>query len=177
VNGNVVHIKYLANTDVRVTAFLDRLLRLVRRLEGQPLDTVVEALRRQERRVRDASRLAGIPRALMEWCDFAPPKCAGELEEARRQIFLAHGAMWQPVPGDALLPFVDTAHGLGRSAGELQQAPARDDCIACPTETGGRCWRDITSSSHVMCCAMPRGWSSSPVVAGAMCFARSRRPG
>ena len=121
VSGNAVRIRYLADADGRVTRFLDRLLRLVRRLDGQPLDTVVEALRRQERRVRDASRLAGIARALLEWCDFDAPNGADELEAARRQVFLARGAMWPPVPGDALLPFADAAQALGRNAGELQR--------------------------------------------------------
>ena len=121
VSGTVVRLRYLADTEGRVTPFLDRLLRLVRRLEGRPLDTLVEALRRQERRVRDASRLAGISRALLEWCDFAAPDGAGALEEARWKSFHARGAMWPPVPGDALLPFADAAHDLDKRPEDLQR--------------------------------------------------------
>ena len=121
VAGNVLRIRYLADPDGRVTPFLDRLLRLVRRLEGRSLETVVEALRRQERRVRDASRLAGISRALVEWCDFDAPEGARHLEAARHEVFMARGAIWPPVPGDALLPFTDAAATLGLTADVLQR--------------------------------------------------------
>ncbi|WP_411280980.1 DUF790 family protein [Gemmatimonas sp.] len=119
--GGVLRIRYLADPDGRVTPFLDRLLRLVRRLEGRSLETVVEALRRQERRVRDASRLAGISRALIEWCDFDAPDGAQQLEAARREVFMTRGAIWPPIPGDALLPFASAAASLGVTADSLQR--------------------------------------------------------
>lgn len=119
--GDVLHIRYLADPHGRVTPFLDRLLRLVRRLEGRSLETVVEALRRQERRVRDASRLAGISRALIEWCDFETLDGAQHLEAARREVFMARGALWPPVPGDALLPFADAAPLRGLAPETLQR--------------------------------------------------------
>jgi hypothetical protein len=55
-----VRVDYLADPDGRVSALLDHFGRLVRRLEGRPRTMVIEALRRQERRVRDVARLAGI---------------------------------------------------------------------------------------------------------------------
>ena len=94
----MLRVNYLADPHGRIVPFLDRLLRLVRRLEGQSLETVTEALRRQERRVRDASRLAGISRALIEWCDFVPPPGAAQLEAARHQVFAVRGQHWPPVP-------------------------------------------------------------------------------
>ncbi len=120
-SGEVLRIQYLADPHGRISPFLDRLLRLVRRLEGQSLETVTEALRRQERRVRDASRLAGIARALIEWCEFEAPPGAPDLEVARQQVFRARGGMWPPVPGDALRPFADAAAALGLTADALQQ--------------------------------------------------------
>ena len=82
-----VHVEYFADTNGRVVPFLDRMLRLVRRLHGCTLETVEEALRRQERRVRDASRLAGLSRTIIEWCDFAAPPGVELLEQARPAIF------------------------------------------------------------------------------------------
>jgi hypothetical protein len=55
------------------STLLDRFCRLVRRLEGRPRVTVVEALRRQERRVRDSARLAGIAKTLLDLSEFVPP--------------------------------------------------------------------------------------------------------
>ncbi len=120
--GNSVRVNYLADDKGRIVPFLDRMLRLVRRLDGRSLDTVAEALRRQERRVRDASRLSGISRTIIEWCDFAPPFGAEQLEEARRQVFAARGTMWPPVPGDALAPYRDVAASLGLEPALLQRA-------------------------------------------------------
>jgi len=71
VERGIVRVSYLADSEGRVVPFLDRLCRLVAHLEGCPRDAVIEALRRQERRVRDATRLAGIAKALLDACDFA----------------------------------------------------------------------------------------------------------
>jgi len=120
--GAVLRVVYLADEKGRIVPFLDRLLRLVRRLEGRSLETVVEALRRQERRVRDASRLAGIARTIVEWCEFVPPPGSDQLEAARQEIFAARGAMWPPVPGDALAPFAAAAAVRGISPEALQHA-------------------------------------------------------
>ena len=120
-NGKVLRVHYLADPRGRIVPFLDRMLRLVRRLEGRSLETVTEALRRQERRVRDASRLAGISRALIEWCDFDSPSGAAHLEAARRQVFAARGEMWPPVSGDTLAPYVDAAATLGIAPDTLQR--------------------------------------------------------
>ena len=119
--GDDVSLDYLADERGRIVPFLERLLRLARRLPGRPLEVVVEALRRQERRVRDASRLAGITRTLIEWCDFAPVPGSERLEEARRQVFSARGAIWPPVPGDALEPYASAAEALGVSPEVLQR--------------------------------------------------------
>ncbi|MBL0169102.1 MAG: DUF790 family protein [Gemmatimonadaceae bacterium] len=120
-NGDVLRVHYLADPRGRIVPFLDRMLRLVRRLEGRSLETVTEALRRQERRVRDASRLAGISRALIEWCDFDAPPGAAQLEDARRQVFAARGALWPPVSGDTLVPYADAAANLGIAPDTLQR--------------------------------------------------------
>ncbi len=119
--GVELRVLYLADEKGRIVPFLDRMLRLVRRLEGRSLETVAEALRRQERRVRDASRLAGISRTIIEWCDFTSPPGTDRLEEARRQVFIARGAMWPPVPGDALLPYSAVAPALGMTPDALQR--------------------------------------------------------
>ena len=121
VHGRALRVQYLADPRGRIVPFLDRMLRLVRRLEGQTLETVSEALRRQERRVRDASRLAGISRALIEWCDFTPLSSAAQLEDARRDVFAARGALWPPVSGDMLAPYAAAAAALGMSAETLQR--------------------------------------------------------
>ena len=116
-----VHVEYFADTNGRVVPFLDRMLRLVRRLHGCTLETVEEALRRQERRVRDASRLAGLSRTIIEWCEFAAPPGVEQLEQARPAIFAERGVMWPPVPGDALRPYEATAATIGTTAVQLQR--------------------------------------------------------
>lgn len=112
--GSRISVRHLSDPHGRVVPFLDRLCRLVRRLEGRPRSTIEEALRRQERRVRDASRLGGLARTLLMACRFEPTPGTGQLAELRPHIFEARGRRWPPVPGDTLLPYVDvaTAHGL-----------------------------------------------------------------
>jgi predicted nuclease of restriction endonuclease-like RecB superfamily len=117
--GNV-HVAYLADPDGRVVEFLDRLCRLVRHLEGKPRSTVVEALRRQERRVRDATRLAGIAKTLLDLCDFAPPGGARAAPEVRDAVFRARGQRWPPVPGDHDVPYAVAAAALGRAKDEVR---------------------------------------------------------
>jgi len=99
--------------DGRVLAFLERLLRLTRRLEGAPLRMVSEALRRQERRVRDARRLAGLNRTVLQRCRFQPPPGAGLAPEFRRAVFRARGRLWPPVPGDEEFPYREAVAELG----------------------------------------------------------------
>ena len=53
VRGGEVAVDFLRRSDATLR-FLDRLLRLARRLEGRPRRAVAEALRRQEKWVRDA---------------------------------------------------------------------------------------------------------------------------
>jgi len=119
--GSQVQVAYLADPKGNIVLFLDRLLRLVRKLHGEPLDVVLEALRRQERRVRDASRLAGIARTIVEWCEFTLPPGADELDGARAQVFAARGALWPPIPGDTLMPFAAVAELMGRTPETLQR--------------------------------------------------------
>ena len=45
--GDALQIDYLADATGRIVPFLDRMCRLVRRLEGRSFDVVAEALRRQ----------------------------------------------------------------------------------------------------------------------------------
>lgn len=111
-NG-ALSIEFLeADAEGRVVAFCDRLCRLVRRLEGRPRAIVTEALRRQERRVRDARRLAGISKSLLDRCRFEPPHGAARAEEVRKALFRARGKLWPPVPGDAELPYREAATEL-----------------------------------------------------------------
>jgi uncharacterized protein len=95
--------------DGRVVAFLERVLRLTRRVEGCERRAVVELLRRQERRVRDASRLAGISKTLLDLCEFRVPPGAVRAAEARDALFTARGALWPPLPGDERLPYETAA--------------------------------------------------------------------
>lgn len=119
--GSQIQVAYLADPKGNIVPFLDRMLRLVRKLHNQPLDVVREALRRQERRVRDASRLAGISRTIVEWCDFALPPGAHELGGARARVFAARGSLWPPVPGDETLPYAAVAESMGRTPEALQR--------------------------------------------------------
>lgn len=99
-------VRLLADADGRVTRFADHLCRLVRKLEGRPRATVEEALRRQERRVRDTSRLGGLAGTLLMACRFEPPAEVAALPARRTAVFLARGGMWPPVPGDELAPYM-----------------------------------------------------------------------
>lgn len=112
----VIRVAYLADPDGRVVALLDRFCRLLHRLEGRSRATVVEALRRQERRVRDAARLAGIAKTLLDLSEFVPPDEARLAPEVRDAVFRARGRRWPPIPGDHAAPYVDVAATLGRSA-------------------------------------------------------------
>jgi uncharacterized protein len=117
----VVHVEYLADPDGRVAELLDRFCRLVRRLEGRPRTTVVEALRRQERRVRDVARLSGIAKTLLDLCDFVPPPDASLAPEVRDAVFRSRGQRWPPVPGDHHIPYVETALRLGRGVDDVRR--------------------------------------------------------
>lgn len=116
-----LRLTYLADPEGRIVPFLDRLCRLVRRLEGCSRAAVVEALRRQERRVRDVSRLAGIGKTLLDLCEFRPPEGAQAAEEVRQALFRARGEdeRWPPVPGDHLVPYEAAAASLGMSAADI----------------------------------------------------------
>jgi predicted nuclease of restriction endonuclease-like RecB superfamily len=82
---------------------------------------VVEALRRQERRVRDATRLAGIAKALLDACDFAPPPGADRAADIRDAVFRARGSRWPPVPGDERVPYETAAAELDRSVSDVER--------------------------------------------------------
>jgi predicted nuclease of restriction endonuclease-like RecB superfamily len=117
----VIRVAYLADPDGRVVALLDRFCRLVRRLEGRPRVTVVEALRRQERRVRDSARLAGIAKTLLDLSEFVPPDEARLAPAVREAVFRARGRRWPPVPGDHDAPYAEAAATLGRSVADLRR--------------------------------------------------------
>jgi uncharacterized protein len=100
---------------------LDRLCRLVRRLEGRPRGMVTEALRRQERRVRDVRRLAGIRKTLLDRCTFRREAGAERAVELREAVFRARGRSWPPVPGDEHLPYELAAQDTGLSPEALRR--------------------------------------------------------
>lgn len=116
-----VRVEFLAPDNPRVVEFLDRLCVLMRRLEGAPRSTVAEALRRQERRVRDVSRLAGIGKALLDACVFEAPPGAERATAVRSAVFAARARRWPPVPGDDRVPYQDAAQELGLSVQEVEQ--------------------------------------------------------
>ncbi|MEO8564126.1 MAG: DUF790 family protein [bacterium] len=121
VERGVAHIVYLADPDGRIVPFLDRLGRLLRRLEGWPRERVVDALRRQERRVRDVTRLAGIAKTLLDLCEFRPAPGSEDAPAVRDAVFRARGLRWPPIPGDHRAPYEAAAGELGRSADEMER--------------------------------------------------------
>ena len=120
-DGATVRVEYLADPDGRVSVLLDRLCQLVRRLEGWPRASVVEALRRQERRVRDVARLSGIAKTLLDLCQFVPPGNAALSPTVRDAVFRARGRRWPPLPFDHDAPYQDAAAELGRSVDDVRQ--------------------------------------------------------
>lgn len=129
--GGELEVDFLEDPgDGRVVAFLDRLCRLLRKLEGRPRSDVREALRRQERRIRDAKRLAGVSKSLMDRCEFRPPDGADRAPEVREALFRARGERWPPVPGDARRPYERAAGELGVPVGEVERLLYADDPTA-----------------------------------------------
>ncbi len=120
-NGATLSVAYLADPDGRVSLLLDHLCRLVRRLEGWRRVSVVEALRRQERRVRDVARLSGIAKTLLDLCQFVPPEDASLSPQVRDAVFRARGRRWPPIPGDHGVPYAEAAASLGRSALDVRR--------------------------------------------------------
>jgi predicted nuclease of restriction endonuclease-like RecB superfamily len=116
-----IEVEFLEDPDGRVAAFLDRLCRLVGRLENRPRAAVLEVLRRQEPRVRDARRLAGIAKSLLDRCDFAPAPGAERAPEIRDAVFRARGARWPPTPGDRGTPYEEAAAGLGLAVADVER--------------------------------------------------------
>jgi hypothetical protein len=117
--GDVITLDFLRDTGDRVVPFCARLLRLARRLEGCERRVLLEALRRQERRVRDAGRLAGIAKTLADACEFRSPPDAERAGEVRQALFAARGALWPPVPGDERLPYETAALQLDVSGDDV----------------------------------------------------------
>jgi hypothetical protein len=119
-----IRVCYLADVDGRVVPFLNRLCRLVQRLEEWPRDRVVEALRRQERRVRDASRMAGIAKTLLDLCAFEPVAGTDQAPEIRDAVFRARGVRWPPARNTA-----SRISGAWRPAGAVRgrRRRARED--------------------------------------------------
>lgn len=127
VTDDTIRVDFLRDDDGRVVAFAQRLLRLVQRLEGSERRVVVEALRRQERRVRDSRRLAGMARTLLDLCEFRAPPGAERAAEVRDALFTARGGLWPPAPGDERVPY-ETAglmlHTTGDEVARLMYADA-----------------------------------------------------
>lgn len=122
-----LQVDFLEDPGGRVAGFLDRLCRLVRRLEGRPRRVVVEALRRQERRIRDVRRLAGISKTLLDHCSFAPPPGAEQGPDVRDALFGARGCHWPPVPGDERVPYREAAAALDMSEEEVDRLLYADE--------------------------------------------------
>ncbi|MGH7664824.1 MAG: DUF790 family protein [Gemmatimonadaceae bacterium] len=116
-----LHATLLADDSAALTQFLDRLCRLVRRLEGRPRRVVAEALARQERRVRDARRLAGISKVLLDRCELRAPAAAERAPAVRQALFRARGSVWPPVPGDRAVPYEMAAAALATRPAEIER--------------------------------------------------------
>lgn len=116
--------------DGRVVAFLDRLCRLVLKLEGAPRDRVREALGRQERRIRDARRLAGVSKSILDRCEFRYPEGADRASEVREALFRARGERWPPLPGDRSEPYERAAAELGLDVERVEELLYADDPAA-----------------------------------------------
>ncbi|MGK7312322.1 MAG: DUF790 family protein [Candidatus Longimicrobiales bacterium M2_2A_002] len=144
--GGRITVEFLTDPDGRVTKFLDRLCRLMTRLEGRPRSVVLEALRRQERRVRDARRLAGLSKTLLDAARFAPDPLADRAAEVREAVFLARGQQWPPAPGDEDVPYREAADALGTTTDEARDAlyadrPGRRRLKRAPRWDGARLLR------------------------------------
>ena len=125
-----LEVSFLQDPDGRIAPFLDRLCRLVRRLEGRPRRAVQEALRRQERRVRDVRRLSGISKSLLDACRFRAPRGAEKAEEIREALFRARGKIWPPTPGDFRVPYEQAARTLGIPESHVDRLLYADDPMA-----------------------------------------------
>ena len=139
-DGRRLTLRYLHDPDGRVTRFADRLCRLVRKLQGWPRESVEQALRRQERRVRDVSRLGGLSHTLLMACRFTPQGGKAERAAQRAAVFAARARRWPPVPGDMLAPF-EAVTGTADEATALFSAfhddrPAAWPLAAAPAWTG-----------------------------------------
>lgn len=118
--GGALEVVFLRDADGRVVRFLDRLCRLVRKLEGRPRRTVAEALRRQEPRVRDVRRLAGVSKVLLDASRFRAPEGAERAPRIREAVFRARGGRWPPTPVDLDEPYLAAAADLGLPAEEVK---------------------------------------------------------
>lgn len=117
-----VEVDFLGDRpDGRVVDYLDRLCRLRGKLEDRPRSEVREALRRQERRVRDARRLSGLAKSLVDRSDWRYPEGAARSPEVRAALFRARGKCWPPTPGDRRAPYRAAADELGIDPEEVDQ--------------------------------------------------------
>lgn len=121
VQGGRLRVEYLRDPQGRVVPFLDRLCRLVRKLEGWPRHAVAEALRRQERHVRDAARMAGLAKTLLDACDFRAPDGAELAAPLRDAAFLSRGRRWPPVPGDRAVPYAEAGAAQGLACADVER--------------------------------------------------------
>ncbi len=123
VRNGALEVEFLESPgdDSALIRFLDRLTRLARRLEGWRRADVTEALRRQERRVRDVRRLAGISKALSDACRFRPEPGADRAQEIREAVYRARGRRWPPVPGDDDRPYQDAAAELALEVADVKR--------------------------------------------------------
>lgn len=148
-DGRRLTVRPLRDPDGRVTRFADRLCRLVRKLEGWPRASVEEALRRQERRVRDVSRLGGLSQTLLMGCRFVPPAGAAERPQQRLRAFAARTALWPPLSGDELAPYAavtaDATSAQALWAGLYDDRPSAWTLADAPPWTG----RELLARYHL----------------------------
>lgn len=119
--SGAIEVDFLVDPDGRAAALAGRLLALARRLEGRSRATVIEALRRQERRVRDTRRLAGLSKSLLDRCRFRPPEGADRAPEIRAALFDARGEAWPPSPVDRDAPYRVAAGATGLEVKDVER--------------------------------------------------------
>ncbi|TVR59418.1 MAG: DUF790 family protein [Gemmatimonadales bacterium] len=122
-----LQVDYLTDPRNVVRPFLARVLRLMRRLEGSSRRTVEEALRRQQRRVRDARRMDGLARTILSLSRFRAPDGAHRAAEVRRELHERRGEWWPPVPGDEGAPYQAAAEALAMTPGQVRELLFADD--------------------------------------------------
>ncbi len=91
--------------------------------------------------MRDAARLAGIARTVLDFCSFEPATGADRAPAVREALFTARGALWPPARGDRLVPYETAALMLHTTRAEVERllyadSPGERLLVRAPRLTG-----------------------------------------